>query len=133
MLPAFRLSALCLSLSGCAIADYAQEHPLEFNNIEADEAQYLERNPELADRLQLLSVPQDDNWHFGANIARLHDRQTGAPIGWAFGFNCRHALPFPRPSVVRPTPTPVGTPPIVEREYKSIVVRPSDAVKKSGR
>src|SRR5882724_2632036 len=97
------LPAAILVLSGCAALPAFHGPDLQ---IAAEQNEKLSKDPELAWRLDMLKAPQDDNWHFSANVQRLHDRQTGSAIGWAATFGARHALPF----ILRPRPTPSATP-----------------------
>jgi hypothetical protein len=93
---------LSLALNGCQnLADYAGDHPIELNHVEAEENERLARDPELAEYLQSLNIPQDSHLHFSGGATRLKDRD-GNPIGWDFTFSGRVAWPRdPRPDWVQ--------------------------------
>jgi hypothetical protein len=81
-------------LSSCTgLQEFIAEHPFELNNIEADENEKRARDPELDDYLESLKVPQDSALHFSGSITRLHDRATGAPVGWEFDVRAKCAWP----------------------------------------
>src|SRR5258707_1089909 len=63
------------------------------NNVTADRAETLSRNPELAQYLEQRAIPQDNKIHFGGSIDRLHDK-SGSVIGWQFGISMKCAWPL---------------------------------------
>jgi hypothetical protein len=81
-------AAFCLLLliPGCST--------LEFNNFQAERAENLARNRELAAHLESRAIPRDDRFHFSIGVARVHDRASGDAVGWSFTLRLRHALPF---------------------------------------
>lgn len=82
-----------LFVSGSLLFSCCSSLPLEFNNLEADKNERLERDPELAWYLDSLKIPQDDRLHYSGGISRLHDRGTGAPIGWSVTASVKCAWP----------------------------------------
>lgn len=88
--------SLSISVTGCngTLLEWFAQHPLELNNVTADNIEWLTRNPEAADMLEQQAIPQDSRLHFSGNIERLHDKKTGAAIGWEFDVAAKVSLPL---------------------------------------
>jgi hypothetical protein len=117
------------------------------NNVTADRTETLARNPELAQYLEQNAIPQDNKIHFGGSIDRMHDKHTGAPIGWQFGISMKCAWPLilkrrakkkpddDVPPWTEPTPIPephVKRPPLPIKAYPplgGVPVTPGDFAK----
>lgn len=72
-------------------------------------------DPDLWWHLHESAIPQDDKMHWSGNAVRVHDQQTGAPVGWELDLAVKFAWPLheptPAPAVLRPRVPPKTYPP----------------------